>query len=110
MQDIKLGNANIINSSLDRSNNHIYKIMKRHVTGCVTVLKAQKPSGKFSHSTSGQKHCRICDIFMNRTGSRCPCFGYVLRISQEMNTKDIHSTTIRILQRRFTVKLYIFQE
>jgi hypothetical protein len=40
--------------------------------------KAQKPvySGRYA---TGQRRCRVCEIFMNWGGLWCPCCGYRLR-------------------------------
>ena len=41
-------------------------------------LKVSKP-GNGSHYKAGHKRCQICDLFINFSGSWCPCCGFKLR-------------------------------
>jgi hypothetical protein len=41
--------------------------------------KAQKPLAFLSRYASGQKRCRICELFIKWEELWCPCCGHLLR-------------------------------
>lgn len=47
--------------------------------GICKMIKATKPPVGTSRYELGQKLCRLCDVFMSGSDTRCPCCGCRLR-------------------------------
>ena len=60
--------------------------------GICSRHKAMRPSTGMRYSI-GQKHCNVCQIFINWQGFFCPCCGYRLR-NKPRNKKKYRYTLI----------------
>ncbi len=63
---------------------------------CAMRHKAQKPLGSGRYST-GQKHCQVCETFIECDGIFCPCCEHKLRTrrtNRECKTTKFDSTVL----------------
>ena len=62
--------------------------------GVCDSFKIKKIANGFKYE-SGQKRCSICCIFMNTSGSRCPCCSALLRTkSRNKKGNEQHHTCL----------------